>query len=487
MRISRKAALSATAIIAAAASLTAHPGMPAAGGHCGTAATASALADTTAEADGGQAICEQSVVDGVVWVVGDEPILKSEVEVMRLQAAMEGIKLKGDPDCAIPEMLAVQKLYLHQAAIDSLEVSEGDITQGVEQQINYMINAAGGREKLEEYRNQSLTQMRAQMRDEYRDRQLAERMKEKIVSNVSVTPADVREYFKHMPADSVPLVPTEVEVQIITQQPKVEPEELNRVKDRLRSFTERVASGETTFATLARLYSEDPGSARQGGELDYAGRGTLDPAFASVAFNLTDPNKISKIVETEFGFHIIQLIDKRGDKVKCRHILLKPQVSRASINEAISRLDSIGTDIRGGKFTFDKAALYISDDKDTKNNHGLMANYSENGRTSHFRMQDLPREVARMVEGMSPGEVSKAFEMVNGKGKTVCAIIKLKSRTEGHRATITEDFQVMKDVVMAKRRDECLKAWVKEKLKTTYVWMNDRYRNCDFEYEGWVK
>ena len=487
MRILRKIALAAMGLLVLSASMTARSGKVTESRSGNVMAQNNAPADSTVGAEDMQPPRESSVVDEVIWVVGDEAILKSDVEVMRLQAAMEGIKLNGDPDCAIPELIAVQKLYLHQAAIDSIEVSESDITQGVEQQINYLINAAGGREKLEEYRNQTLAQMRLQMRDEYRDRQMIERMKEKLVSNLTVTPADVRAYFKNIPQDSVPFVPTEVEVQIITRQPRIEQEELNNVKDRLRSYTERVTSGETTFATLARLYSEDPGSARQGGELDYAGRGTLDPAFASVAFNLTDPNKISKIVETEFGFHIIQLVDKRGEKIKCRHILLKPKVSRASIDDAIARLDSTATDIREGKFTFDVAASYISDDKDTKNNHGLMANYSEVGRTSRFRMQDLPSEVARGVEKMSVGEISNAFQMVNEKGKTVCAIVKLKSRIEGHRATITEDFQVMKDVVLSKRREEFLKAWVKNKLRTTYVYMKDRYRNCNFEYEGWVK
>ena len=405
---------------------------------------------------------------------------------MRLQAEMEGVKLNGDPDCAIPEMIAVQKLYLHQAAIDSIEVAESDITQGVEQQINYLINAAGGQEKLEEYRNQTITQMKVQMRDEFRDRQLIDKMKEKLVKDVSVSPADVRAYFKNIPEDSLPFVPTEVEVQIITRQPKIETEELNRVKDLLRSYTERVTKGETTFATLARLYSEDPGSARQGGEMDYVGRGMLDPAFATVAFNLTDPMKISKIVETEFGFHIIQLIDKRGDKVKCRHILLKPRVSRDAINTAIGKLDSLAMDIRANKVTFDQAA-FVSDDKDTKNNHGLMSNFTETGRTSRFRMQDLPSEVARVVDTLKVGQVSNAFQMVNDKGKTVCALVKLKSKVEGHRAVITEDFQVMKDVVLTKRKEEFLRSWVKEKLNKTYVRMNDRYRDCKFEYEGWVK
>lgn len=487
MRTSQKITLAVLGLMALSASITARNGSMAAF-VSGAASTADTVATDTVEAvEEEQPLYEPSVVDEVIWVVGDEPILKSDVEVMRLQAEMEGVKLNGDPDCAIPEMIAVQKLYLHQAAIDSIEVTESEITQGVEQQLNYMINAAGGQEKLEEYRNQTLTQMRVQMRDEYRDRQLIEKMKDKLVSDVTVSPADVRAYFKNIPEDSVPFVPTEVEVQIITKQPKIETEELNRVKDLLRSYTDRVTKGETTFATLARLYSEDPGSARQGGEMDYVGRGMLDPAFASVAFNLTDPKKISKIVETEFGFHIIQLIDKRGDKVKCRHILLKPRVSREAIDQAIVRLDSLAMDLRDEKFTFDEAASVLSDDKDTRNNHGLMANFSESGRTSRFRMQDLPTEVAREVDGMKVGEVSKAFQMVNDKGKTVCAIVKLKSRVEGHRATITEDFQVLKEVVLAKRKEEFLKQWVKDKLKSTYVRMNDRYRDCKFDYEGWVK
>lgn len=488
MRISQKITLAAVGIMALSASITARTGLPFAGNRGNVNTTDTVVTDNDAAQEAEQPLYEPSVVDEVIWVVGDEPILKSDVEVMRLQAEMEGVKLNGDPDCAIPEMIAVQKLYLHQAAIDSIEVSESEVTQGVEQQISYLINAAGGQEKLEEYRNQTITQMRVQMRDEFRDRQMIEKMKEKLVSDVSVTPADVRNYFKSIPEDSIPFVPTEVEVQIITQQPKIETEELNRVKDLLRSYTDRVTKGETTFATLARLYSEDPGSARQGGEMDYVGRGVLDPAFASVAFNLTDPKKISKIVETEFGFHIIQLIDKRGDKVKCRHILLKPRVSRDAINKSIARLDSLAADIRAEKITFDGAAYLVSDDKDTKNNHGLMANFSESGRsTSRFRMQDLPTEVARTVENMTVGQISDAFQMVNDKGKTVCAIVKLKSRTEGHRATITEDFQVMKDVVLAKRREEFLKTWVKDKLSKTYVRMNDRYRDCKFEYEGWVK
>jgi len=428
-----------------------------------------------------------SVIDEGVWVVGDEPILKSDIEAMRLQAESQGMRWEGNPDCSIPEQIAVQKLFLHQAAIDSIEVSESEITQEVDQQINYWIQLAdGSREKLEEYRKQTISQMRQSMHDDFKNRLLEQKMKQQLVKDISVSPAEVRKYFDNLPEDSIPLVPTMVEVQIITREPRVSTEEVNRVKEALREYTDRVNRGETTFATMARLYSED-GSARQGGEIGYTPKAILDPAFASVAFNLTDPNKISKIVESEFGFHIIQLIDKRGERINVRHILLKPKVSRENIELASNQLDSIANDIRDKKFTFDDAATYVSDDKDTKSNHGLMVNATEYQRTSRFRMQDLPTEVAREVEKLQVGDISAPFEMVNSRGKTVCAIIKLKSRTDSHRATITEDFQTMKDVVLGKRRDQMLNDWVAEKLRNTYVRMNDNYKDCNFQYRGWVK
>ncbi|MBR1394886.1 MAG: peptidylprolyl isomerase [Prevotella sp.] len=444
----------------------------------------------------------QSVVDEVVWVVGDEPILKSDIEQMRLQAAQEGIRFKGNPDCAIPEQIAVQKLFLHQAAIDSIEVTEAEISAGIDQQIEYWTQMAGSREKLEEYKKQTVSQMRAQLHDDYRDRQMVQKMREKLVSDVKVTPAEVRRYFRDLPQDSLPFVPTEVEVQIITHTPAIEMEEINRVKEELREYTDRVTRGETSFATLARLYSEDPGTARNGGELGYTGRGVLDPNFATVAFGLTDPKKISKIVESEFGFHIIQLIDKRGDKVNVRHILRKPVVSDEAVNKAIMRLDSLSDDLRAervpevlrkqlvsvpDKFTFEDAVPFFSDDKDTRNNNGLMANTSESGRTSRFRMQDLPQDVARVVDTMKVGEISRAFQMTNERGKTVCAIIKLKKRTEGHKATVTEDFQILKDVVLNKLRNEKINKWVSDKIKATYVRINGDYRDCDFEYHGWIR
>ena len=444
-----------------------------------------------------------SIVDEVVWVVGDEPILKSDSEVTRIQASMEGMRWSGDPDCAIPEQIAVQKLFLHQAAIDSIDkdVTENDIAAEIEERIEYMVQQIGSREKLEEYRRQSLSQIRQSMHDDLRDQLLIQRMKKKLVEDISVTPAEVRRYFKEMPEDSIPYVPLEVEVQIITLTPKLSPEEINRVKDELRDYTERINSGTTSFSTLARLYSEDPGSSRMGGELDYEGRATFDPAFSAVAFNLTDPTKVSKIVESEFGFHIIQLIDKRGDKVKVRHILRRPVVSDSSINASLVRLDSIVADVKAGlppapirgqyneKWTFEDAVAFFSDDKDTRNNNGLMANKNEYGqlKSSRFEMQDLPAEVARVIDTLQVGEISAPFQMIDKRGKTVCAVAKLKNRIPGHRATITEDFQVMTDVVLEKRRATFLHDWVVGKIKSTYVRLNEQYRDCQFEYEGWVR
>ena len=446
-----------------------------------------------------------TIVDEVIWVVGDEAILKSDVEAMRIQGQQEGMQWKGDPDCAIPEQIAVQKLFLNQAIIDSIEVTDAEISQGVEQYLENMINVIGSREKLEEYHKKNISQIRADLRESYRERQMVQGMQQKLVKELTVTPAEVRRFFKDLPQDSIPFVPTEVEVQIITQQPRIDQEEINRVKEELRDYTNRINKGDATFQTLARLYSEDPGTARRGGELDYTGRGMLDPAFANVAFGLTDPKKVSKIVESEFGYHIIQLIDKRGDKTKVRHILRKPVVSDDAIQKALSRLDTVATSIRQGevpemlkvfinpekpieKFTFEDAVSVFSDDKDTRNNNGLMFNVTQEGqRTSRFKLADLPAEVAKVVDALQIGEVSKPFQMINERGKTVCAIVKLKNRTEGHKATITEDFHVMKNLVLAKRREEVIHDWVVKRIKSTYVRINDRYRNCNFEYEGWVR
>ena len=438
-------------------------------------------------------LAQNNVVDEVIWVVGDEAILKSDVEGMRRDPSWA--QIKGNPYCVIPERLAIQKLFLHQAAIDSIEVGDQQVNAYVEERINDWVMTAGSKEKLEEYMSMPMSQIREELFDRYKDEMMVSRMRETLTGDVKVTPAEVRRYFRDMPEDSLPLIPTQVEVEILVQEPKIPEEEINRVKEELRGYAERVNSGNMSFSTLAILNSEDRESKLQGGELPYMGKGEFDPAFANVAFALTDPKKASKVVESEFGYHIIQLIDKRGDKAKFRHILRKPVASQESIDAALHRLDSIADDIRTGKFSFEDGATWISDDKDTRNNHGLLTNRkvkSDGGsmQTSRFEMGELANvspELARVVDGMEIGEISKPFQMVNGRAKTVCAIVKLKNRIKTHRASVTEDFQVLRDIVLGRKKTELIDNWIREKQRTTYVRINGDWCDCEFEYPGWVK
>jgi len=434
-------------------------------------------------------LAQKNVIDEVVWVVGDEAILRSDIEKRRLEF---GSQIKGNPYCVIPEQLAIQKLFLHQAVIDSIDVSDADINQYVENDLNDKIMAAGSKEKLEEYMKLPMVQIREELFDMYKNELTAMRMREQLTSDVKVTPAEVRRYFKDMPEDSLPLIPTQVEVQILVLEPRIPQTEIDRIKDMLRGYAERVNNGSTSFSSLARLFSDDLNSARQGGELPYMGKTELDPAFANVAFSLTDTKKVSKVVQSEFGFHIIQLIDKRGDKMKCRHILKRPEVAQADIDSALVVLDSITADITGGKISFEDAVRYASDDKDTRNNRGILSNKNmeTNETSTRFEMSELSSlssELARTVDALEVGEISKPFTMINSKGKTVCAIARLKNRTLTHRASITEDFQVMKDIVRNKKGEEVIRNWIKDKQKSTYIRINPDWRDCDFQYEGWIK
>ena len=431
---------------------------------------------------------QNNVIDEVVWVVGDEAILKSDVESERLNAQYEGRKFEGDPYCIIPEQLAIQKLFLHQAELDSIDVSEQEVLGQLERQVNWYIDQIGSKEKMEEYFNKTSTQIREMLRENIRNGLIVQRMQQQIMGDIKIVPADVRRYFKDLPQDSIPFIPTQVEVQIIAFEPKIPQEEIDRVKKTLRDYTERVEKGEISFGTLARLYSEDPGSARRGGEYGFQSRGEVVPEFANVVFNLTDPKKVSKVFETEYGYHIAQLIEKRGDRVSYRHILMKPKVEEKELEKSLNRLDSVAKDIRNAKFTFDDAATYLSQDKDTRNNHGLMANPKTG--TARFEMQDLAQvsqEVAKIINELNVGEISEPFTMVNNKGKEVCAIVKLKARIDGHKATITEDYQRLKSIVEAKRGEEKLDKWIREKQKSTYVRINENWVKCDFKYPGWIR
>ena len=429
---------------------------------------------------------KRNVVDEVAWIVGDEPIFRSEIEDQYAQMRSEGTSVAGDPYCVIPERIAVEKLYLHQAKIDTVEAPEGQVQGSVDKRLAFFINNFGSREKVEEYFRKPYAQLREQLLEVMSNNYIIEQVQHNLTKDVKATPNDVRKYFSTLPEDSIPYVPMQVEAQIISINPVIPAQEIEDVKARLRDYADRVNRGESEFSTLAIMNSEDDGSAMQGDELGYQSRSSWVPEFANVAFNLNDPKKVSRIVETEYGYHIIQLIDKRGDQVNVRHILLTPKVNEKDLREATVRLDSLRKEIVAGKFPFEDAARYVSQDKDTKNNRGVMVN-PQTG-SPRFEMQELPPEVARRVEMMKPGDVSEAFIMKDTKrNKDIVAIVKLTSRVPGHKANLSDDYNMLKEMYEAKRKEEILKEWVERKIKDTYVKIADGWQNCEFEYEGWIK
>jgi len=433
---------------------------------------------------------QKNIIDEVIWVIGDEAILRSEVEEQKLQAQTDGTPIQGDPYCVLPEQMAIQKLYLHQAILDSVTVSESTVINQVENQLNYYVTQIGSKEKMEEYiintYHKTIASFREQLRDMFRNRQIIAKMQQNLVGDIKSTPADVRRYFSQLTSDSIPTIPAQVELQIISYQPPVPIEEINRIKEKLREYTDRVNSGTTDFSVLARLYSEDTESAKRGGELGFMGRGQLLPEFSQVAFNLTDPKKVSRIVQTEYGYHIIQLIEKRGDKINCRHILLKPRISLADKEKGINSLDSISNLIRLNKITFEQGVLNFSQDKNSAMNAGLMLNPSSN--TSKFEYQDLPPEIGKVAYNMNVGEISKPFSMIDkATNKDMVAVVKLKSKIEIHKANLTDDYQMLKNYYENQKKQEFLNNWIAKKQKETYISIDPAWQNCTFQYPGWIK
>ena len=427
---------------------------------------------------------QNNVAEEVAWVVGDEPIFKSEIEEQYMQLQYERTPLTGNPYCVIPERIAIDKLFLHQAKIDSVEVSESMIIQQAERRINYFINNLGSKEKVEEYFRKPLPELREQTINMVRDQATIQEVQSKLTKDVKPTPADVRKYFNSLPKDSLPYIPLQVEVKIITLNPVIPQQEIDEVKARLRDYTNKVNNGESEFSTLAILYSED-GSSVYGGEIGFMGKTDLFPEYANVAFNLNDTKKVSKIVETDAGFHIIQLIEKRGDRVNTRHILLRPKVSDKDLTNAINQLDSIREKIIDKKISFDEAAFYVSQDKDTKLNKGIMTN--EKTMSSKFEMSELNPEIGKLVDKMEVGDISKAFVMMNPKtNRETVAIVQLTRRIEGHKADLAEDYQTVKSMYENSKKQQIIADWIKNKQKNTYVRIEEGWRYCEFQYQ-WGK
>lgn len=430
------------------------------------------------------AIAQNNVAEEVAWVVGDEPIYKSEIEEQYMQMQYERTSLNGNPYCIIPERMAVDKLFLHQAKIDSIEVSESMVVQQADKRINYFINNLGSKEKVEEYFRKPLPELREQSMNMVRDQATIQQVQSKLTEGIKPTPADVRRYYNSLTQDSLPYIPLQVEVQIITLNPVIPKQEIDEVKSRLRDYTNKVNNGESEFSTLAILYSED-GSSVYGGEIGFMGRTDLFPEYATAAFNLSDTKRVSKIVETDAGFHIIQLIEKRGDRVNTRHILLRPKIAEKDLTNALNRLDSIRADILDKKFSFDDAAPLISQDKDSRYNKGIMMN--EKNMSSKFEMADLNPEIGKTVEKMNEGDISKAFIMMNPKtNRETVAIIRLIRRVEGHKADLAEDYQTIKEMYESNKKQQIITDWIQQKQRNTYVRIEEGWRDCEFEHK-WGK
>ena len=431
------------------------------------------------------AMAQNNVAEEVAWVIGDEPIFKSDIEEQYQQALYERVAIDGNPYCVIPEKMAVDKLFLDQARIDTVEVQSSTISAEVESRINFFIANLGSKEKVEEYFRMPLPRLREKLNEVYSDQYCIQQVQSELTKNVKATPADVRKYFNTLPKDSLPYIPMQVETQIITINPVIPQQEIDEVKARLRDYAQQVNSGEREFSTLAILYSQDKSTAVYGGETGFQSRSVLLPEYANAAFNLNDSKRVSNIVETDDGFHIIQLIEKRGDRVNTRHILLRPKVSDKDLTDALTRLDSVRSDIIAGKHTFEEMAMYISQDKDSRNNNGNMLN--EKNHSSRFEMADLPAEVGKKVSLMKPGEISEPFVMINPKTRREqVAMVKLVKRVDGHKADLAEDYMIIKEMCEAAAKEQIIHDWVVQKQKSVYVYIEEGWRNCDFKYD-WLK
>lgn len=431
----------------------------------------------------------KNVVDEVAWIVGDEPILLSDIERQRMYLESMGQPFEGDPRCLIPEQMAISKLFLNQAKIDSVEPNQQMINASVNQWLEQVTNQMGGRDKLEEYLGQNYSQIREDRQKVVTEQYTVMQMQQKIVGEIMVAPSEVNRFYEQVNKDSLPFVPTTVEVQVITFEPKISVKEVDEVKERLVDFTEQINSGKADFETLARLYSRDNETALRGGEIGFVGRAELEPEFANVAFSLDDPEKVSRIVQTKRGYHIMQLIEKRGDLINVRHIMLTPEVDQEELLATTARMDSVVTVMKRDSIPFETAALYYSSDEDTRMSNGQMVNANEQSAlygTSRFEMSDLPQEMAPLIADLEEGEMTPTFTMTDKNNHLVVAVARLKSRKPGHRANVVDDYQVIKGMVEAKKRNDLLDEWIREKQQSTYVSIAPAYRQCDFQYPGWV-
>ncbi|HZL08904.1 MAG TPA: peptidylprolyl isomerase [Prolixibacteraceae bacterium] len=431
-----------------------------------------------------QTNAQDKIVDQIVAVVGKNIILKSDIESMFQQQQAQGITTEGDMKCEILENFLVEKLLLAEAEMDTtITVSDSQLNQQLDQRIQYFVSHLGSEKEVEAYFKKPIVQLKADLEEVIKNQQMTQQMQNKILDKVTVTPAQVRYHFKNLPEDEIPQIDAQLEYAQITVLPLVSLEEEDRIKSALREFKRRIESGESSFAALAVIYSED-GAASNGGELDYMGRGNLDPAYAAAAFNLKG-DKISNVVKSDFGYHIIQVMDRKGEQIKTRHIIMKPKVTPEAMERAFSQIDSIADFIRKGTFRFEEAAVRWSYDKNSRNNGGMVIN-PETGDTK-WRLSELDPDVSKIVTTMNINEISKPFKTLDDKQRPVYKIVKLIKNTPAHKANLREDYVELSNIYMGFKKEKALDQWIRDKQSGTYVHVDDTYLNCNFKYQGWMK
>lgn len=422
-------------------------------------------------------------IDQIVAIVGSNVILKSDIESQHLQNQAQGLTSAGDMKCEILENLLVERLMVAEAELDTnIIVTDNQINQNIEARIQYFIQNLGSETAVEEYFKKPLGVIRSELKDVVRNENLSSQMRAKIIENIKVTPSEVRYFYRNLSDEDKPMINTRYEYAQISLFPQIEESEIERIKEQLRDMKKRIEDGEN-FATFAVLYSDCP-SARQGGDLGYFGRATMDPAFSAVAFNLK-PGQVSNVVRSEFGFHIIQMIDKRGDRIHARHILMKPKVEPEKIEEASNVLDSLANSIRKAEINFEDAAMRYSMDVNSRNNGGRVINPET--MSSKFEPSNLSPEVAKIITDMNINEISKPFKMIDDKQREIITIVKLLGKTEAHRANLQDDYEELSEMYLQKKQNDAIQNWISERQSKTYIRIDETYQNCDFKFENWMK
>lgn len=423
---------------------------------------------------------QNTVIDQVVAVVGNKIIKKSDIETQYLQIKAEGNEVDK---CHILEVMLRMKLMVNQAAIDSIEVTDSQVEQELNQRLNAFISQAGSQKAVEDYFKKSILEMKDDMRNEIRDNMISQRMEEEITGDIKITPSEVKAFYNKQDKDSLPLINSQIELYQIGIYPPYTEKAIFDLKEKMLDMRRQIIEGKS-FASLAVLYSED-GSAMRGGELGFTQKGSWDPEFAKAAFALKERGEVSKIVESQFGYHLIQLIEKRGDMVNARHILMKPKADAEAITKAVSRLDSIVALIKKDSITFEKAALYFSEDKSTRANSGLVMN-PQTGEP-RFEMDQINPVDYRVVKDLKIGEISAPFESMDEKGKRIYKVMMIKSRSNPHKANLKDDFDLLKNMALANKRNNIINDWISEKIQSTYIHIDDSYKDCNFSRIGWIK